>query len=568
MIYIMGTVRMSKGVQKMNKDIFTILVGGQAGQGIKKAGSVAANYLNNKGRFIFQMNDYQSLIRGGHNFSIVSSSLGEIDSHYMKADLVVALDKRSYDIHKKHVKDSGVLVYNKNEVESGDGIGISIEDMVKEYESSEIIKGVTAIASLAACINLSESELKEVVKQEYTRNFKANFKYASKVYTTLKKKIKHKFEIKQDDKNHDILHGNECIALGAASGGLNLYFAYPMTPASGLLHFFAKYQNTLKIFAIHAENEISVANMAIGASFTGAKAMVGTSGGGFGLMQEAFSLAGMAEAPVLFVLGQRSGPSTGVPTYTEQADLMMAVNAGHGEFPRILASPGSFEEAFYLTAELLDIIWHFQIPGILLSEKHLLESRKSIAIEPSKSKWARFNKQKSGEYKRYRITKNGVSEMLFPPSEALIKWNSYEHDEYGLTTEDAEMITKMHDKRNKKQTSLIEYMRNIKTVNKYGSGKLKIFTFGSSTMSVLEAVKYGNIDAAVIQPIYLKPFPEWEFEKFDKQDKIIVVEQNSTGQLESMLKEKAGLQINKSIRRYDGRPFDPVALSQKIKEVL
>ena len=314
------------------------------------------------------------------------------------------------------------------------------------------------------------------------------------------------------------------------------------------------------------ENEIAVANMAIGASFTGARSMVGTSGGGFCLMQEAFSLAGMVEAPVLFFLGQRPGPSTGVPTYTEQGELLYSLYPGQGEFPRIVASPGNIEEAFYLTAELLNLVWRFQTPAILLSEKHLTESSMSVSVNPNKTKWALPVTHEKGEYNRYKQTTNGISPLVFPPSKHLIKWNSYEHDEQGLTTEDGVLIAKMHDKRRTKLQSLIEYLKKMKTVNIYGDGKPVIFTFGSTTMSVLEALEYGGIKATVIQPIYLQPFPVWELSKH-KYRESIVVEQNSTGQLEQLLRDKSDIKPVHSIRQYDGRPFDPQELAHKIKEV-
>jgi 2-oxoglutarate ferredoxin oxidoreductase subunit alpha len=294
--------------------------------------------------------------------------------------------------------------------------------------------------------------------------------------------------------------------------------------------------------------------------------MVGTSGGGFCLMQEAFSLAGMVEAPVLFFLGQRPGPSTGVPTYTEQGELLYSLHPGQGEFPRIVASPGNIEEAFYLTAELLNLVWRFQTPAILLSEKHLTESSMSVSVNPNKTKWALPVTHEKGEYKRYKQTTNGISPLVFPPSKHLIKWNSYEHDEQGVTTEDGVLIAKMHDKRKTKLHSLIEYLKKMKTVNVYGNGKPVIFTFGSTTMSVLEALEYGDIKATVIQPIYLQPFPVWELSKH-KYRESIVVEQNSTGQLEQLLKDKSDIKSVRSIRQYDGRPFDPQELAHKIKEV-
>jgi len=341
-----------------------------------------------------------------------------------------------------------------------------------------------------------------------------------------------------------------------------------MTPASSLLHYLAAQAENFGLAVVHPENEIAVINMAIGSSFTSARAMVGTSGGGFALMVEGISLAGITEAPVLCILSTRPGPATGVPTYTEQADLNFALSAGHGDFLRIVASPGNIEEAYYLTAEMLDLVWKFQTPGILLTEKHLSESGMTIDIDLEKAKWADQKMHNGGDYKRYLDTTDGVSPMLFPPSKEIIKWNSYEHDEFGITTENAEMISFMHEKRNKKLETLVEYLKAEHTVNiTRGENPTNIFTYGSTYMTVLEALRYGNLNPTVIQPIYLNPLPIWELEEFKDQENI-VIEQSITGQFATLLKEKAGLKIKTIINQYDGRPFDPIALSKKIKEVL
>jgi 2-oxoglutarate ferredoxin oxidoreductase subunit alpha len=384
----------------------------------------------------------------------------------------------------------------------------------------------------------------------------------------VKTECQSKFPLEKGYKERKIITGNQAISLGAIAGGLDVYYAYPMTPASTILHFLAKQAENFGLAVVHAESEIAVINMAIGSAFTGAKSMVGTSGGGFALMTEGFSLAGITETPILVILSQRPGPATGVPTYTEQADLSFALSAGHGDFLRIIASPATVEEAYYLTSEMLDLVWKFQTPGILLTDKHLSESSMTVDIDVERASWAEPKMNNGSDYKRYYDTNDGISPMLFPPSKEIIKWNSYEHDEFGITTEDAEMISFMHDKRNKKETTLIEFLKEKKTVNIIrGEHPTNIFAFGSTYMSVLEALKYGNINPTAIQPIYLNPLPTWELEEFKNQDNI-VVEQSISGQFTALLKEKAGLKIKHTITRYDGRPFDPIELSIKIKEVL
>ena len=553
----------------MNDDIFTYLIGGKAGQGTKKAGIVAANFFATMKRNVFQMNDYPSLIRGGHNFSIVSTSTRKIYSHYLKANLAVLLDQLSYKIHQHHLVENGIVIYDSDSSIQGQGIGIPISSLAKKYADPDLIVGVAGIATLAAAIACDHTILDSIIQKEYHRDVQDNLKFAHEIYDQVVEKIPEQFIINEGTiTQQPILAGAETIGLGASAAGLDLYFAYPMTPSTPILHFLTSLRKKLGVITIQPENEIAVANMAIGATFSGARSMVGTSGGGFCLMQEAFSLAGMVEAPILFFLGQRPGPSTGVPTYTEQGELLFSLYPGQGEFPRIVASPGTIEEAFYLSAELLNLAWQFQTPTILLSEKHLTESSMNVDLKVEGITEAQPIKHTTGDYQRYRRTETGISPLLFPPTNQMIKWNSYEHDESGYTTEEANTIEQMHIKRRTKQESLIRYLQEkIQTVNEFGSGDPCVFTFGSTTMSLLEAIHHAGLSCTVVQPIYLQPFPEWILKKYQNRQ-AIVVEQNSTGQLEQLLREKCGIQPIKSIRQFDGRPFDPEALAAQLKMVM
>ncbi len=550
----------------MAKDVFTFIVGGKAGEGVRKAGSVAAHLFSSMGRHVFDMDDYGSLIKGGHNFSVVSTANRRITSHYIKANLVVAPDQRSYNLHREHLADGGLMVFDSDVVSGGEGLGVPLAKEAKKYPNPSLRIGVGAVAILAAAVGWDKERLKGLIQREYPRDIENNVAYASAIFDVVCPEICDKFHLDEGDKERPIITGNEAIALGAAAGGLDVYFAYPMTPSSSILHFLAGHDQELGIVAVHPENEIAVINMAIGATFAGARAMVGSSGGGFALMQEAFSLAGMVESPLLCYMGSRPGPSTGVPTYTSQGDLRFAINQGHGEFPRIVASPGSMEEAFHLTGELLELVWRFQTPGILLTEKHLAESRMTVEIDPDKAKWPQPIMHDKGEYKRYLDTTDGISPILFPPSKELVKWNSYEHDEMGITTEDANLIAKMQEKRRKKQEALTDHMKGMHTANVFGDKGPAIVTYGSTTLSVLEALTAGGIEATVVQPIYLEPLPVWELEKY-RGKKVIVVEQSCAGQFASLLEEKAGIGVKAVIKRYDGRPFDPIELAAKIKEV-
>lgn len=558
----------------MVKDVFTVLVGGKAGEGVKKAGAVASSLFSSMGKRVFQRDDYMSLIQGGHNYTVTSTANREVNSHYLTCELIINSDERSYNKHKDKLAENGLLIYNSDKIGDADGFGVPFSSLAKDHEDKDRKFSIGAVTVFASSIGLNLEETKDLIKSEYPKTgIEDNLAYASEVFEVVNPDIGGRFKVDEGDKKLPIINGNQSLSMGAIMGGLDCYYAYPMTPASSILHFMAKNQKRFNLAVGQPENEIAVMNMAIGSAFTGARTMVGSSGGGFALMTEAYSLAGMCEAPVLAVLSSRPGPASGVPTYTEQADLQYALNVGHGDFPRIVASPGSITEAFRLSAELLDMAWKFQGPVILLTSKHLSESWMTVDLDPDVCPWAEpksyddVESHENGEYLRYKYTDDGISPLKFIPSEELVKWNSYEHDELGITTEEPEIVKKMHDKRHQKLDTIKTFMKNLKTVNVYGDEGPLIFTWGSTTMSVLEAVQYGDIEARVVQPLYLRPFPVWEMELFKNQE-VITVELNKSGQFTKLVQEKAGINVKKLINKYDSRPFEPTELAQKLKEVL
>ncbi len=549
---------------------FTFLVGGEAGHGVRRAGIVTADYCGARGRHAFQLDDYQSLIRGGHNFSVVTSSPQPVCSQYERADLVVALDRRSYEAHRKHVSRSGLMVFNSDAVseDGAVGIGLPLSELAKPYPHPALRLGVGAVVVFLVAVGVGRAATAEFVKRKYPRDAESNIAYALSVYDAAAPYLAARFRLEEGEAPATMLTGNEAIGLGMYAGGLDVYFAYPMTPSSSILHYLAGHARDFGIAVVHPESEIAVMNMAIGAASMGVRTAVGSSGGGLALMEEAMSLAGMSETPVLCVLSSRPGPSTGVPTYTAQGDLSFALNQGHGEFPRIVASPGTAEEAYALAAELMGLAWAFQTPAILLTEKHLSESRMTVRIPSELPEVPRVKQHRGkGEYRRYALTRDGVSPLHFAPSEQLVKWTSYEHDEKGISTEDAGMISCMQEKRQRKSEALIDALKRRQTVRRHGDRGPLILTYGSTTMSVREALAYGGIEAEVVQPVYLMPFPVWELADVAKRP-IVVVEQSAAAQLAGLLRREVGANVAACVTRYDGRPFDPAELARRLKGVL
>jgi 2-oxoglutarate ferredoxin oxidoreductase subunit alpha len=545
----------------------SILIGGKAGDGIRQAGQTLARLLNRFGYRIFFYDDYPSLIRGGHNFSIIRASKKKILAHKEKVDLIVALNQDAVEKHKHRLNPGGVILYDSKKVEA-QGVGVDFMGLVKELEGAPIMRNTAALGALAKVLNIEWPILEKVIKDTIEKEVDLNLKIAQSAYNQVEKAG---FSIPNlNQKMLPLVSGNEAIALGAVQGGLNMYIAYPMTPASAILHYLAEHEDDLGVVTIHPESEIGVALMALGAAYAGAKTMVGTSGGGFALMTEALSLSGQGEFPIVFVVSQRPGPSTGVPTYTMQGDLSFVIYSGHGEFAKLVLAPGDAEEAFYLTGLAMNLAWKFQIPCFVLSDKHLSESIFSFDADPDKVKPEEpllWNGQ--GEYKRYLVTQNGISPLAFPGNPAaMVKATSYEHDEYGITTEESEQIVRMQQKRLRKKKTMEEELARYEQVKVYGDleSKTVLLCWGSTKGACIEAAE--ELGLKVVQPLVLEPLPIESLKKvLSDADKIIDVEVNATGQLAKLLSAH-GICIDDMILRFDGRPFTVDSLLEKVKEVL
>lgn len=547
-----------------------MLIGGKAGEGIKKAAQVIANLAIIHNNHVVQTDDYQSLIRGGHNFSVVSISGDRLFNTYKTADLIISFDKRSIKKHEGELASDGLHFCDEADADSNILTPLPLAKLMKQAYSDGGNMSLASVAIFCALMGIPMEHMKDTIGREFKRNHSENIRFAVDVYTLLiNMSIKTQFELNRDQKVPSKLYtGNQLIALGAWAAGLDIYFSYPMTPASSILHYLALKRDTLAVTTVHAESELAAANMALGACAAGKRAAVGSSGGGFALMQEAFSMAGMIEAPLLCFLSSRPGPATGVSTYTAQEDLYFALNQGHGEFPRIVASPDSFERAFTLSAELMNLAWETQSPAILLTEKHLSESAANVLIAADEVQEAQLIASDTEIYDRYRITESGISPLKFPgegncSADDVIKWNTNEHLESGVRTDDAESIKRMKEKRMRKQEVINRLSRNNQRANVYGSGSTIVFAYGSTALELREAQKFHSFTLVV--PIYLDPFPEEELAGFRGQE-VIVVEHSTLPNFARFIKEKLDVKVKANILRYDGRHFSAEELAQAILE--
>lgn len=580
----------------------SFVIGGEAGAGITRSGFLFAKACMRGGLHVFGTNDYQSLIRGGHNFYIVRIADQEIYSHPDQVNLLIALNAETVMLHKNELVSGGGIVYDKGDIDlDRDVLGrddlelypiplrkIVLEELKEPHNL--IMRNTIALGAANAIIDYGLDMLEGVIKGTFKAEIaELNIKAARIGYNYIKQNFEDRFEYKLKKvegggKQQIFLSGNEAVGLGALKAGCRFFAAYPMTPTTGLLHFMTANERNSNIIAMHPEGEIAAINMVAGAAFTGARAMTATSGGGFCLMSEGLGMIGMTETPVVVMIGQRPGPSTGLPTYSAQSDLRFVIHASQGEFPRVVVAPGDVEECFYETMRAFNWAEKYQLPVILLTDKYLVESEASVEpFDGDRVKVERGlmvteqDERVSEDYARYEITETGVSPRVIPSAKGVVvRATADEHNEYGFTSEDPTMTTAMVDKRMRKLNTLVKEFeeRNIETVKLHGPEKARatIVSWGSTKGPIREAMKLLNAEGIVVnylQIIYLHPFPKGKVaEVLDKAEKSIVVEHNKTSQLSSLIRDRLLRKVEHKILKYDGRPFNPSYLAERIKEVL
>ena len=451
--------------------------------------------------------------------------------------------------------------------------------IIRQIGAPKIVRNSVALGSLVKLLDYDLSILLSVIKDYYKGKLvEFNLKAARLGFECISEKL---FSLKPRRVNRKMLFlsGNEAIALGAIRAGMKLFAGYPITPATPILHFLANIQKQFDIVVVQSESEIAAINTVIGAWYAGVRAMTATSGPGFSLMTEALGQAAITETPLVLVLVQRHGPSTGLPTHTSQGDLRFVLHASQGEFPRVVIAPGDVSEAFYLTVEGFNIAERYQLPVIIIIDKFLAESYASVEefdLNKAKVKRGKIIKDefKGNLYKRFQITDDGISPMALPGTKnAIVKVNTLEHDEEGFTTENPELVKKMIDKRFRKLELLEKELRERELlVRSYGDGKITIICWGSVKGPALEAqkmLKDEGIHTRVLQPIFISPFPSIEIMKvFNESEIVIVVENNRLGQLASLIKENLLLKPHHMLLKYDGQPFYPEEIYDFVMKVI
>ena len=568
-----------------------VRVAGAAGDGVQSAGLIIAKAFSRSGLYVNTYNYYQSLIRGGQSWYQIRAAHEKVRSQGDGLDVLIALNKDGLERHTNPMINEGgasplegVAIFDKGITGYTKGKATYCEmplgDIAAKYGKNALMKNTVAIGAMAAAVGLDFNILSGVIADQFgkkgdvadqnVRAAKEGYDYYTSNFKKLDKNIQY------GDAKRYMMAGGEAVGLGAVSGGLKMYVGYPMTPASSVLHYLASHAEQFGIFVKVSEDEISAINMAIGANYAGVRAMTGSSGGGFALMTEALGMSGMVEVPLVVYEAQRSGPSTGLPTKTEQGDLMQVIGASQGDYPKVVFAPRNVEEAFYMTREALNLAERLQMPVIVMSDLYLAEHYESVENLDLNFKIDRgqLAKDNDPDYKRYEYTTSGISQRALPGQPGLMhNEDSDEHNEYGAVVSDADTDPTLRrlsmEKRMKKIKVYLQAMPPTDTY-RYSDAEYAIVQWGSTQGVVEEAVdilREKSIKAGAVEINRVYPLNPDMGKLLSGKKKIIVVENNYSGQINRFLRSEF-LVKTELVTKYDGESFYPGALAEELEAVI
>jgi 2-oxoglutarate ferredoxin oxidoreductase subunit alpha len=580
----------------MNQPDVIIGIGGAAGDGVASAGNTLAVSVARQGQAVFAYNSYQSVIRGGHSWLRLRISAKKPLNHGDQVDAVIALNQDTLDRHLQELQAGGLVLYNsaklKPRYEPPKGVQLCplpVPELTPAYEKLPIMQNTVAVGAVMRLMGLDFAGLESVLESTFAKKpqvvkvnveaAKAGYDYAAAHFKPLSK------QLQKTTQKWALMTGNELIAMGAAFAGCKFYCAYPMSPATHILEWFAGHAKEHDICVRQVEDEISVINMSIGAGHMGVRSMCATSGGGIALMTEAIGMAGMIETPVVVVNVMRAGPSTGVPTKTEQADLNQAFGASQGDFPRIIIAPLSMHDCFKTPALAFNLAERYQCPVIILADLLMCEDNETVdtALLDVEFKIDRgeliteANAQFGGEpYLRYKDTPSGISPRAIPglPGHLYVSGTD-EHDEDGVLISDVftdpVRRVKMVNKRARKMDTVLDHVPAPKLEGP-AVADVTLVGWGSTWGVIVEAVERLNqegISANHLQISLLVPFHVKEVtDILSGSKRIIIVENNFSGQFARHLRAETGIVAKGHIRKYDGEPFEPKHIVAGVKEIL
>ena len=570
---------------------FVLGIGGEAGQGIATPGDILARIFVRRGLHLSTYNAYQSIIRGGHIFLFMRVSDQQVDSHGDKLDLILCLNQDTMDRHLRVMGPGATVVFNSDTIKPGEAregvqlCPIPVAELTKSR--NKLMQNTVAVGTIMSLLGQDFEALEESLTLRFQRQgqtvvdenvgaARAGFDYATTNFQAIPDPVP------TGPKPLAVWAGNDALAMGGAAAGVKFYSAYPMSPATGVLHWMAQNARDLGIMVRQVEDEIGVANMAIGAAHTGCRAMCATSGGGFALMSEAIGSAGMMEIPIVFINVQRAGPSTGVPTKTEQGDLWQVLGASQGDYERLIVAPRDALDAFNTVPELFNLVDKYQCPGIVVSDLLISEGRFSvdpdeINLLPKIDRGDLITQPSTTDgYMRYKDTESGISPRALPGLEGYVHVVATdEHDEDSILISDE--FTNPHKRRKmveKRGRKLRDITSDTPPPQLEGPEDAEVTLVGwGSTYGVvkeaLELLKSEGVTANQLPIKWIVPFHgETVAQILSQATRTIIVENSYSGQFFRYMRSETGLSVDGHIRKYDGEPFAPHHIAEGVLEQL
>ncbi len=568
----------------------TVWIGGAAGDGIASAGESFAQACSRLGYHVFAYNSYQSVIRGGHVCMHVRIGTHKVYTQGDELDYLIALNADSFQRYATRVMPGGAILYNTDKFKAQpEQAGKDVQLMglpVMELAGNQLMQNTALLGALIQVIGLNPATTRELIQERFTKKgepiIKANLDAFDKGMEHAKRNGRPSgIRVGPGDgKRRPLAGGNPMVGFGALAAGCRFYSAYPMTPASSLLHWLVKYATTTGLLVKQCEDEISALNMAIGAGHVGVRAMTGTSGGGFALMTEAVGEAGMTETPVVIVEAMRGGPSTGLPTKTEQGDLFQILGASQGEFPKVILAPRTLQECYDMAIHAFNLAEKYQCPVLIATDLYLaerLETFEGVNISKIPIERGELVTQANGNgYRRFAVTPSGVSPRALPGTAGTVYTAATdEHDEDGIVISDVftnpPVRKKMMEKRMRKIEGILSELP-APQLDGPANVELTLVGWGSTYQVMLEAMEALNREGFQVNVLclrYLWPFQTAAVSRLLSSCKMTMsVEGNYTGQLVRLIRMETGISIQHHLRKYDGEPFEPRQVIEQARMLL
>ncbi len=573
------------GLQEARQDDdLSLVLCGQAGQGVQTVEHLLTRIVKLSGRHVFATKEYMSRVRGGMNSTTIRVSSRRVAALVNRMDVLVALNRGALTHLAERLSPETVILAEQAvldegaELEAGASFDLPFSDIATGI-GNKIYSNIVAVGAIANVLGLDLADVTGYVQHFFAKKSEeivadnveaARAGYEAAERLELPDGLRRSFKTEAAIRDEILVNGSEAVALGALAGGCDFVSSYPMSPSTGVLAFLAQRGRDLGVLAEQAEDEIAAINMAIGAWYAGARALATTSGGGFALMTEGISLAGMIETPAVVHVAQRPGPATGLPTRTEQGDLELVLYGGHGEFPRIILAPGTLEQAFALTARAFDLADKYQVPVFVLTDEYLVDSYYNLPpFDVPDAAIKKHIVKTSSDYLRYAAAENGVSPRGIPGyGEGLVTVDSDEHDEGGRITEDMDVRVAMTDKRLAKGETLKEAIVPPELIGPEDYRNL-VICWGSTYHVIREGLaQLGRDDTAMLHYSQVYPLHPETTDYISRAERSVVVESNATGQFRKLIRLHAGVDVDEGLVKYDGLSFAVEEVIEGLEEIL